>query len=295
MPHDFAAIRELVDAAFGDEDLSAFCCDHCPRVYEQFTAGQTKGARVRMLVDYARRHGLVDQLLAEVERANPHKYAEFAPRLKTAVPVPRPRIGCLVAAVGMVLLVGIGVGLVALGIKGRDGTPSPRLTEPAVAKPTPTPTPMPIYQSGLITYISQDEGERRLYALQPDGTPATLVEGAVDAVILAVSPHRDYLAIAQSDEVELTRSSDYLRFIGGEGLSLVVVSADGQESTTVVEGVPLVSATYTPGGELVVAVLADSTITYTVTRVDGSGARELHRSHNVFVTPEAVEEAVEEP
>jgi hypothetical protein len=154
---------------------------------------------------------------------------------------------------------------------------------------------VPIYQSGLITYISQDEGERRLYALQPDGTPTTLVEGAVDAVVLAVSPDRDYLAIARSDEVELARSSDHLRFIGGEGLSLVVVSADGQESTTVVDGVPLVSATYTPAGELVVAVLGDSTITYTVTRVDGSGARELYHSHNVFVTPEAEEEAVEEP
>jgi hypothetical protein len=131
--------------------------------------------------------------------------------------------------------------------------------------------------------------------LQPDGTSATLVEGAVDAVVLAVSPHRDYLAIAQSDEGELARSSDYVRFIGGDGLSLAVVSADGQESTVVVKGVPWVSATYTPAGELVVAVLADSTITYTVTRVDGSDPRELYLSHNVFVTPEAVEEAVEEP
>ena len=307
MAYDFAAIRELIDAAFGDEELCAFCFDHCPQVYEQFTVGQTKGARVRMLVDHARRHGLVDQFLAEVERANPHKYAEFAPRLKTAVPIPRPRIGCLVAAAGLVILVGIGVGLIALGLRGWDGTPSPPATEPAVVAPKPTPIPEPsliptpeptptsVYRSGLITYITEGEDGRCLHALRPDGTPATLVEGVVDVVVLAVSPDRDYLAIALSDEQELERSSDYLRFVGGEGLSLVVVSADGQESITVVQGEPLVSAAYTPSGELVVAVLGDSTITYTVTRADGSGPRELYYSHNVFVTPEAVEEAVEEP
>ena len=293
MAYNFAAIRELVDAAFGDEDLSEFCFDHFPRVYEQFTAGQTKGARVRMLVGYARRHGLVDQLLAEVERANPHKYAEFEPRLKATVPVPRPRIGCLAAAVGMVLLVGVGVGLVALGIKGWDGTPSPRPTESAVAAPKPTPTH--IYRSGLITYITQDGDERRLHALQPDGTSATLVEGAADVVVLAVSPDRGYLAIARSDGEEFGGRSKYVRFIGGEGLSLVVVSADGLESTTVVDNVPFLSATYTPSGELVVAVLGDSTITYTVTRVDGSGPRELYLSHNVFETSEPVVEPVEEP
>ena len=288
MAYNFVAIREMVDAAFGDEDLSEFCFDHCPRVYEQFTAGQTKGARVRMLVDYARRRGLVDRLLAEVERANPHKYAEFAPRLNTAVPIPRPRVRWPVVGAAVVLVAVIGGGLIALGIKGWDGTPSPRPTEPVVATATP------IYRSGLITYITKGEDGKRLHALQPDGTSATLVKGAVDAVVLAVSPHRDYLAIAQSDEAKLERSSNYPRFIGGEGLSLVVVSVDAQKSITVVEGVPLVSATYTPVGELVVALLADSTITYTVTQVDGSDPRELYLSHNVVGTSAPVEEPVEE-
>jgi hypothetical protein len=84
MPHNLAAIRELLSAAFGDEDLNNFCADHFRTVYDQFTAGQVRSARVRALVDYADRRRELDRLLAAVKEANPAVYAEFAPRLGAA-------------------------------------------------------------------------------------------------------------------------------------------------------------------------------------------------------------------
>ena len=55
MPYNLAAIRELVAAAFADEELRTFCFDHYRAVYEQFVAGQGKGARVLTLVEHADR------------------------------------------------------------------------------------------------------------------------------------------------------------------------------------------------------------------------------------------------
>ncbi len=94
MPHDIAVIRELVLDAFGDEDLVIFCTDHFPAVGRQFTTGQTQGARVQLLLDYAQRKILLDDLLARVKAANPRRYAEFASRLgTTAAAAPdKPRI-----------------------------------------------------------------------------------------------------------------------------------------------------------------------------------------------------------
>ena len=82
MGYDFAIIRELLEAAFVDEELSNFCYDNFPEVYEQFTVGQFKSARVRLIITYAEKNNLLDKLLAGIKQKNPHKYAEFESRLK---------------------------------------------------------------------------------------------------------------------------------------------------------------------------------------------------------------------
>src|SRR3990172_10405237 len=84
MGYDIAIIRELLEAAFSEEDLSNFCFDHYKPVYEQFTTGQTKSTRVRLLITYAEKNNLIDDLLDKVKKKNPHKYGEFEPRLKAA-------------------------------------------------------------------------------------------------------------------------------------------------------------------------------------------------------------------
>ena len=58
--YNHGAIRELVEAAFGDEALDRFCHDHFTTIYDRFTTGQTKGKRVLILVGHARRHGQED-------------------------------------------------------------------------------------------------------------------------------------------------------------------------------------------------------------------------------------------
>lgn len=83
--YNYPAIRKLVEAAFDDEDLQIFCYDHFSDVAEMFTTGQTKRARVQMLIDYVRRHGLTDRLLGEIRAANPYQYEKFEHGLREDV------------------------------------------------------------------------------------------------------------------------------------------------------------------------------------------------------------------
>jgi nucleoside phosphorylase len=81
MPYNLAAVIDLVETAFTDEDLNTFCLAHFRRVYAQFAAGQQKGARVRLLVEFAERQRQLSRLLELVREANPGAYEEFEPRL----------------------------------------------------------------------------------------------------------------------------------------------------------------------------------------------------------------------
>lgn len=160
-------------------------------------------------------------------------------------------------------------------------TATQRPPMPTPVPPTPTPSPAP----GLMTYLTKDENGAHLHTLSPDGVTITLIEGAADARVLAISPDRRYLAVALSAEKSLQRSYTYPRFIQDSGVSLVVVSADGQKQTTLVSDAQWVDADYTSSGQLVVAVLKDFTVTYTVAQSDGSAPRVLYRSENVTPTP----------
>jgi hypothetical protein len=76
-----SVLRELVNAALGDEELANFCFDYYPAVYEKFAAGQTRSARVRMLVEHAQRQNLIRELLQRIQERNPSQYASFKSRL----------------------------------------------------------------------------------------------------------------------------------------------------------------------------------------------------------------------
>ena len=77
MAYNLAAIRQLVTAAFSDDELKAFCFDRFPAVYQDFTAGQTQGQRVLLLVDFAARQGQLSVLLDAIKQANPYQYSVF--------------------------------------------------------------------------------------------------------------------------------------------------------------------------------------------------------------------------
>jgi SEFIR domain/Effector-associated domain 7 len=72
-----AKISQLVTDALSDDELSNLCQTEFPKVYNQFTTGQTKSQRIGLLVDRANRHLEVPKLLAEIELINPNVYAKF--------------------------------------------------------------------------------------------------------------------------------------------------------------------------------------------------------------------------
>jgi hypothetical protein len=79
---DTAAIRGLLTAAFSDEDLTTLCFDHFRPVYENFSAGMTKGQKIQLLLDHCARQEQTEELLDHVEDRNPIQYARFRDQLR---------------------------------------------------------------------------------------------------------------------------------------------------------------------------------------------------------------------
>ena len=84
MTYNLTSIRQLVTAAFSDDELKAFCFDRFPAVYQDLTVGQTQGQRVLLLVDFAARQGQLDTLLNAVQKANPYHFDRFAADVRSA-------------------------------------------------------------------------------------------------------------------------------------------------------------------------------------------------------------------
>lgn len=77
-----AVLRQLLADAFNDEELSTFCFDHFPAVYEGFGSGMSKGDKVLRLVDYCIRREQVAALLAAVREANSAQHGRYEARLR---------------------------------------------------------------------------------------------------------------------------------------------------------------------------------------------------------------------
>ena len=64
-------IYKLIEDALSDDDLSNLCHSNFPKVYNQFTTGQTKSQRIRLLIEYAQRQLEIPKLLQAIELINP--------------------------------------------------------------------------------------------------------------------------------------------------------------------------------------------------------------------------------
>jgi hypothetical protein len=71
------SIRQLVEDSLSDDDLSNLCQDEFPQVFKQFTTGQTKSHRIRLLVEYVERQRANPKLLNAIEQINSPIYQEF--------------------------------------------------------------------------------------------------------------------------------------------------------------------------------------------------------------------------
>jgi len=77
-----AVLRELLSAAFNDQEVTTLCFDHFRPVYEDFSSGMSKGDKIQRLLDHCERHDQWARLVALVRDANPAQYARFAAQLK---------------------------------------------------------------------------------------------------------------------------------------------------------------------------------------------------------------------
>jgi nucleoside phosphorylase len=87
------SIRQLVEDALSDDELSDLCQDEFPKVFRQFTTGQTKSHRIRLLVKYVECQREVVKLLNAIKQINPKAYTEKVYNLddyKPSQPTPKP-------------------------------------------------------------------------------------------------------------------------------------------------------------------------------------------------------------
>jgi hypothetical protein len=80
--YDLQAVRELLGAAFSDEDINTLAFDRFRAVYEDLGGGMSKGNKIRRLVDWCVHNGQIKALLAEVKQRNPAQYSKYEHRLK---------------------------------------------------------------------------------------------------------------------------------------------------------------------------------------------------------------------
>ena len=69
--------RKFLQEFFSDEELTNFCFDYFPQVYNDFTTGMPKSQKVRMVVENSQRRGRIEELLAALERERPKSYPNF--------------------------------------------------------------------------------------------------------------------------------------------------------------------------------------------------------------------------
>jgi Effector-associated domain 7/NB-ARC domain len=79
---DPQSIRQLIEDALSDEDLSNLCYEHFRKIYNKFTDKQTKDQRILLLAEYAERQLEVPKLLMKIEQINPNVYAKFQIKYK---------------------------------------------------------------------------------------------------------------------------------------------------------------------------------------------------------------------
>lgn len=69
--YNTAEVRQMLTNALSDEDLGPFCMDYFPTVYEQFSTGMSKTAKIQKLIEYCSRHREFPRLFDLLRQINP--------------------------------------------------------------------------------------------------------------------------------------------------------------------------------------------------------------------------------
>jgi len=94
-PWDSGVIRQLLNEAFDDDEITDVCFDYFRPVHDKFAEGMDKSDKIRRLLAYCLRQNQVEQLLDTVQKLNPAQYERFKPRLRregAQLPTPTPYV-----------------------------------------------------------------------------------------------------------------------------------------------------------------------------------------------------------
>ncbi len=69
-PYNTSKIRRLLNLAFDDSELRAFCMDYFPNVYDKFSEGMRRDIKINLLLDHCRRNPTNFDKLLDIMRKN---------------------------------------------------------------------------------------------------------------------------------------------------------------------------------------------------------------------------------
>jgi hypothetical protein len=75
-PND-APLRDLLNAVLSDDKLTTLCFEHFRPVYDKFSTGMTRTAKIQRLLDFVSQQSQVQRLLARLEEINPAEVARY--------------------------------------------------------------------------------------------------------------------------------------------------------------------------------------------------------------------------
>lgn len=93
--YDLAAVRELLAAAFSNQEISTLAFSLFLPVHNDFSSGMTTAQKIEMIVVYADKRGEIPRLLAYVQKENPYRYQQFVDRLRPQTTPPHPTMNQL--------------------------------------------------------------------------------------------------------------------------------------------------------------------------------------------------------
>lgn len=82
MSYNTAAIRQLLQVTFNDQELTILCFDYFRSVYDKFASEMSYISKIHLLIEYCDKHEEFDKLLTLVKESNPKQYDKFSPSLE---------------------------------------------------------------------------------------------------------------------------------------------------------------------------------------------------------------------
>lgn len=80
--YSMAVVRALLNDALSDDELTTLCFDHFRPVYDTFSAGMARTAKIQHLLEYVEKRQQVGRLIECVEGINPAQVAAYRSRLR---------------------------------------------------------------------------------------------------------------------------------------------------------------------------------------------------------------------